>query len=45
MKPDIACLLAAYIGAGKKADCAAMEEIMTTTPWPTFWRTNESIAS
>jgi hypothetical protein len=35
VKPGIACLLAAYRGAGRKADCAAIDETITT-PWPSF---------
>ncbi len=41
----MACLDAAYIRAVRKADCAAIEEMITTNPWPSFWRMKESMAS
>ena len=38
VSPVIACFDAAYMGAGRNADCAAMDEIMTTTRRPSFWQ-------
>lgn len=44
MKPEIACLLAVYIGAGRNADWTEVDEMITTTPWPSFLRMKQSIA-